>query len=303
MARKKASKVAEPVAPENAVAPQGLGMGGLGDFSEESLLEAVADTEAVKGTATGEDIRDAMGNKVPKLENIVVKHGGVVRYQFPDESLREKFVGVIVAYTYHNSFFGKPFEDREDGERPPCSSNDGVNIVRDAEDPQCEGGCSTCPKNRSGRDPAIRDAAFKLDRKEACNNYLSLAVALPGEDAPFRLRLSNQSFGPWAEYIQRIGTAGRFLPHEVATRFELVNKKGGGGSDFSVVKLSMADKEGRPLPPELREAFAKQALNFKALLQRIAQQDEPDEGGTTAREAASEARAEAKKSEGAPAAL
>lgn len=291
---------AKPVAQENAVAPQGLGMGGLGDFTAESLVDAVSKPgeDAPKGTATGEDIRDAMGNKRPKLESIVVKHGGVARFAMPDGELEEDFVGVIVAYTYHNSFFGKPFEDREDGERPPCSSNDGATIVRDAEEPQSDSGCALCTKNRAGRDPEIRNAAFDLDRKSACNNYLSLAVALPGQEVPLRLRLSNQSFGAWADYIQRIGTSGRFLPHEVATRFQLKNQNK-SGSDFSVLTLEFVGG----LPDALRTSFSGQAANYKALLQRTSL-DEGGEGGEpTAREAATAARADAAKSADTPAAL
>ena len=63
---------------EKALVPQtgGLGMGGLGDFTAESFEDSLVDTDGVKGSATGEDIRDAMGNVKPAIEVRSKRVGG-----------------------------------------------------------------------------------------------------------------------------------------------------------------------------------------------------------------------------------
>ena len=73
---------------EQALVPStGLDMGGLGEFTQESLLD-IAETsdETAKGSATGEEIRDAMGNVRPQLERVQVKGHGANLFQFADGS-------------------------------------------------------------------------------------------------------------------------------------------------------------------------------------------------------------------------
>lgn len=248
------------------LAPRGLGMGGLGGFADASEFEkAVKDSagDVGHGSATAEDIRDAMGNVIPKLEKVKVKHGGACLFQFPDNTKAEELVGAVVAYTFHNSFFDKAFEEREDGERPPCFSADGATVSDRAEGPK-HTDCGTCPRNRDATLKEAREAAFKAHRKEACNNYISLAVAIPGREVPVQIQLSNTSFKPWAAYIQSIGTQGRFRPHEVATRFKLVNRTGAGGSEYSVCHFELIGA----LPKDIAASFASQAGNYRNLLRR-----------------------------------
>lgn len=290
---------------EKALAPKGL-IGSLGDMDAAAFEEAVkaaAQQQEVKGSASAEDIRDAMGSVRPRLERVKVKHQGTNAFLFEgDQRLvqgSDGFVGVIVAHTFHNSLFTKPFEDHEEGDRPPCYSHDGVNVADGAESPQSPGGCTTCPRNRDARSREARDAAFDRPRtgeESACSNYLSFAVALPGRDVPVHLRVTYKSFRPWAEYVQRIGTDGRFRPYEVATRFKLRNIKD-GGNEYSVAEF---EKLG-PLPEVLREQFKRESPNYKALLQRAAQDRE--EPSDDAHAAAAQARNAAKAAEGQEAAL
>lgn len=286
---------------ETAVAPQGLGMGGLGHFgTADDFVKSLEGQEdaATHGTAEADDIRDAMGNVLPKLERVKVKHGGACIFQDEDDKRYDELVGAIIAYTYHNSYFDVPFEDREEGARPPCYSNDGVSIAPRAEAPESvNSGCTGCNRNRDATDREAREAAFDRHRKEACNNYLSLAVALPGREVPVHLQLSNSSFKPWAAYVQRIGTQGRFKIHEVGTRFTLKNRTGPGGSEFSVCEFTMLN----PLPQSLAENFASQAPNYRALLRREAERADADNADAEAAAAVGEARAtqDAAKAEGA----
>lgn len=258
---------------EKALAPKGLGMGGLGDFSEADLEKALVGADAPGGTATGDDIRDAMGNIRPKLETVKVKGHGANLFQREDGSQvpgEKGLLGVIVTYTRHNSWFAKSFEETDKGDLPACFSNDGANVAPGAEDSQSEKGCTVCPRNRDATDKDARDAAFDQDQRGKCNNYLSLCVALPGEEVPVRVRLTSSSFRNWAAYIQAIGTKGRFRTHEVATRITLQNVV--KDNEFSVAKF---EKVG-PLPEELRAQFDAQRENYRALLQRTAEKDERD---------------------------
>lgn len=257
---------------ENLPAPAGLGsLGGLGDFTPDSLVDATKDVQD-KGTATGEALRDAMGNVAPALDLVKVKGHGANLFLFPDESKvdgKEGLLGVVVAFTRHNSYFAKPFEDQEKGELPPCFSNDAVNIAGKAEEPQADS-CAVCPRNRDARDRAARDKAWDADSKETCHNYLSLAFALPGRDIPVRIRLTRQSFRAWARYVQDIGTVrGRYLPHEVVTLLTLENKKG-ANAEYSVAGFAFKGA----LPAEMRGAFAAQSEQYGAILRRDAEREE-----------------------------
>ena len=269
------------------VAKPSAGFGGFGDIDEKALRAQVEGSDVGKGSATAEDIRDAMGNTMPTLEKLKVKHGGACIFQFEDDTKVETVIGSVITYSYHNSFFDKPFEDREEGERPPCFSNDGVTISTQAEDPKSAGGCPTCTLNRDATDKEARTAAFDAKRKDVCRNYLSLAVALPGRDVPVLLRLSNTSFKPWAAYVQRIGTEGRFKPHEVVTEFSIVNRNGAGGSEYSVVHF----KKVGPLPSEIAAQFGEQAANYRSLLRRDADRPARDDEDADASLAVAEARA------------
>lgn len=279
---------------EKAVVQAGA-FGGLGDFTTESLVELAKGADAEKGTATAEEIRDAMGNVRPTLETVKIKGHGANLFLFADESKvdgDEGLTGVVVAYTRHNTCFGKPFDQKEEGEMPPCFSNDGETVAENAESPFATS-CSQCERNRDARTRACRDAAFELLSDEGagsgkvCNNYLSIAFALPGKDIPVRIRFTRQSFKSWAAYVQQIGTEGRYLPHEVVTTITLKNEKG-QKAEYSVAHFRCVG----PLPTTVRDSMNAQRANYRALLQRTA---EADDGEAEASEDAKEAVANAKK--------
>jgi len=288
---------------EKAVVVAGS-FGGLGDFTEQSLVEA-AETDASKGTATADDVREAMGNVRPTLETVKIKGHGANLYQFADESKvdgAKGLTGVVVAYTRHNSYFGKPFDQQEQGEMPPCFSNDGETTPENAETPESTA-CSQCPRNRDARMRGARDNAFSVLKEEGpskvCNNYLSIAFALPGKDIPVRIRFTRQSFKAWAADIQRIGTEGRYLPHEVVTKITLDNIKG-QRAEFSVANFKLVGA----LPEEMRASMEAQRGNYRALLQRTAEADEGEESASDdAKQAVAEAKKKAKKAEKKGAAL
>jgi len=224
---------------------------GLDNFETEEV------GAATQGTATSETVQQAMGNQLPKLPKLEVKHQGAVIFKEKDGAERtfQKLEGVVVAYSYHNSFFGVAFEQREQGQRPKCYSNDGVMISNNAPEPQAAS-CAVCPRNRDGeRGSETRKAAFEKDRKtECCNNYLSLIMIVKDQgEIPFRVQFPNSSFKTWAAYTQEIANMGKFQPHEVATSVTLTNKKQRGGSAaYSEGTFKMI----APLKVEIRPAFA-----------------------------------------------
>lgn len=265
-------------------------LGGLGGFDESSLTKAVKSAEVKHGTATADSIRDGLGNQAPKLERVKVKHGGACIFQFEDESRADELLGIIVAHTYKNVFFSKSFEEFEEGDRPDCFSRNGQDVAEGVEEPQAAR-CAVCPRNRNAPDKEARELAFDRPRKETCGNYLTLAVALPGRDIPVQIQFSQSAFKPFAAYVQKIGTQGRFQPHEVATRIKLQNRRGAGGSEYSVPEFAI---EG-PLPEELMKAFDAQAPAYRALLRQEAEATKSGSDAGEAKQALKEAKAAQKK--------
>jgi len=289
MAKKNEQPANEPANEEKAVAQVGLGMGGLGQFSDAAAFQkAIQESagEVAHGTATAAEIKDAMGKVKARLEPVKVKHGGVCLFQFPDGTKVPELRGVVVAYTYHNSFFQKAFDQREEGERPPCFSNDGSTVSDRAEKPQAKT-CGVCPLNCAADSKEARENAFGLNRSERCHNYLTLAVALPGQEVPVSVRLSNSSFKTWAAYCQAIGTRGRFLPYEVATLIKLANRTNQGGAEFSVAEFTNLG----PLPAELAKEMKARSVDYRSLLRNEAEKNQDGDGAGEAAAAVAAAKA------------
>jgi hypothetical protein len=254
-----------------------------------------------KGTATGSDMREAMGNVKPQLEIVKVKGHGANLFQMGDDTQVQGntgLVGVVVAFTRHNSYWDSEYGTTEAGELPPCFSNDGASVASNAESPQSEKGCASCPRNRDAKQKDAREAAFeslKTQTKQSpqvCTNYLSVALAMPGRDVPVRVRFTAQAFKEWARYIQEVGTVrGRLQPHEVVTHITLDNKKGPHG-EFSVPKFAFKGA----LPMEMRSSFDAQRVQYTGLLRRDAENEGREESASDeARAAASNAKADAEK--------
>ncbi len=245
------------------------------------------------GTATGEDVRDALTGE-PRLQNIKVVHQGGVFSMPGDETVKE-FTAIIMANTQRNAKFPKAFDDVGEGDdnKPLCFSHDGTNIADDVG--EREGterqatSCAECKLNRNARDRSARNHAFEeLNRKQTCNNYVSLVVQLFDDagtllDMGYRLDLSNSSFKNWNDYVQGIGTRGRFKPRQVVTKFTLAKESGASGV-FSRVKF---EKIGA-VPEPLWDAIDQRHEGYMALLRRSGFAQEHQ--GSDAREAAEAAK-------------
>lgn len=254
-----------------------------------------------QGTATSETFKQALGNQVPKLPRIEVKHAGatVFKRKGGDQKF-DKLTGVIVAFTKHNSFFGKPFEEAAAGERPKCYSNDGIKIASSATEPQAPG-CAVCPRNRDGeKGSATRKAAFEQDRKTgACNNYLTVLMIVKGMgDIPFAIQFPNTSFDAWAAYAQDLLAQGKFQPHEVVTELSLFEKKKPGWKNSASVAVF---KKIVAIPADKRSSYADANKSWTSYLQE--RSDHAAEGGAGNEGTAADAVKRAKAAEGQPAGL
>lgn len=264
--------------------------------------------EEAPGSATGQDVREALTGE-PRLQAVKVVHQGGV-FNLPGDEAVKKFTGIIVAHTQRNAKFAKSFEeaDGDDDNQPVCYSYDGTNIAdevgtREGTERQADS-CAGCKLNRNARDRSAREHAFEeLERKQTCNNYLSLVVQVFGDDGQlvdigYRLDLSNSSFRNWNEYAQGIGTRGRYKPREVITEFSLAKDKGPGGIEFCRVEFTKVGV----VPAAARPAVDKRHETYMAILRRIgfAQHSEPSDD---ARDAAKAARKAAEKSAGEEAGL
>jgi hypothetical protein len=271
----------------------------MGDFTADALKQMVQEAaeSGAKGTATGESMRDAMGGQRPKLDRVKVIHNGAAMFRRGEVKL-EGMLGVIVAHTFHNTWFAKPFDEHEEGDRPPCSSPDAVSITVGAAEPQSPGGCAVCPRNRGARDTSARRAAFDRDRKECCSNYLSLAVLLPGEEIPVVVQFPQGSFRNWADFVQLIGSKHRCKPSEVLTKISLKNLRKDGGEtsigQFEMVGPLPRAKEGEA--PKFGDLVAAQTEAYTAILRREANDEtRSQESAGSASDAVREAKAAAEK--------
>jgi len=254
----------------------------LGDLDEKALRALVTQQEGVRGSATAEDIRDALGGQLPRLEKIkVIAQAGT--FKFEDDEIATSLTGVIAAHTYRNARYDTAFEEREEGAMPDCFSNDGVHVAADVEAPKAAN-CRVCRINRGAPwGSEARQAAFEADRDETCSNYLVLAVSLPGVEFPYEVRLSQASFKNWGTYVQRIGSRGRFLPCEVATKLSLSVKH--GVADYTVCGFEMLG----PLPAELATRFRANQENILAALRRSGPRHDDGPSDADAARAAKEA--------------
>jgi len=163
---------------EKAVAVS-TGFVGLGDLDEKALVDAAKAAADERGTASADSIRAGMGNQSPRLERFKVKHGGACIIIDEGGKRYDGLTGVVVAFTYRNVWFSKPFEEHQEGELPDCFADDAIHVSPRAANPQAPS-CVTCPRNRDAREKAAREAAFARDRNECCGNYLAFALGLPG---------------------------------------------------------------------------------------------------------------------------
>jgi hypothetical protein len=215
-----------------------------------------------RGSATGADIREQMAGE-PRLEQVKVVHAGGM-FELPGGDSVKEFSAIVLAATLRNAKFLKPADEvgEDEENRPECFSVDGVVPSAASPDRKCAT-CTGCHFNRAAKDPEARNAAWEKPRKETCGNFLSLAVLLPGSTVPYHLRFSSSAFKAWDTFVQRIGTRGSWLPHEVVAKFTLEKKKNGPNT-YSVPVIELVG----PIAKEHRAAFAQMREEYLALLRR-----------------------------------
>jgi hypothetical protein len=259
-------------------------------MSDAERFRAMLEQDA-KGEATADEIREQLGDSAPEIEAIEIKHQGANLIQFPDgETVQGKdgITCVILASTFHNAHYAEGFDEGEPGERPDCKSADAVTIDADIESPKAEN-CASCPLNRAALSDDARESAFARDRDECCNNSLTLILAIPGHQMPYKLKLSVKSQQAFRKYATRVGSKTRFLLHEVATQltFEAVGKFKHSEARFSMLGA---------LPEPLREANREASAGYLSYLRRTANRSKTESAEDEAKAAARKAAKGAEKS-------
>lgn len=252
-------------------------------MSDAERFRAMLETDA-KGEATADEIRDQLGDAVPEIESIEIKHQGANLIQFPDGDTvqgKDGITCVILASTFHNAHYAEGFDESEPGERPDCKASDAVSVDGDIESPKAEN-CASCPLNRAALSDDAREAAFARDRGECCNNSLTLILAIPGHQMPYKLKLSVKSQSAFRKYATRVGSKTRFLLHEVATQltFAAVGKFKHSEAAFKMLGS---------LPENLREANREASAGYLAFLRRTATMTKGDSAEDQAKAAARKA--------------
>lgn len=126
----------------------------------------------------GDALSSNMEGVIPQLPLIKILHAGALSFMMPNEELVKGFEGIIVDHTPANAFWSAGFgEDAEMGNRPDCSSLNGIQSLDGKSCTQCEHNAFGSATKRDG----------SKARGKACKNMKRLAILLPGHSFPYRL--------------------------------------------------------------------------------------------------------------------
>jgi hypothetical protein len=206
-------------------------------------------------------------------------------------------------------YYEGKFEEGADT-KPTCFSNDGHGPDPDATKPQCDT-CAMCPQNQWGS--RITDSGKKA---RACSDSRRLAIAAVDTlDDPMLLRVPATSIKTLAEYAKQLKVRGKSLP-EVLTRLSFTpgvafpslefEPKGLLGDEIlaSVAEVRSGDLVAqiigmedapRPAAPKPAPLPVIEKAEPKPVLTAVVEDDEEDDAGLAAAQAAlEEAKAKAK---------
>lgn len=151
---------------------------------------------------------------------------------------------VILASHPTNILWGRPFGERQKGERPVCRSLDGEEGVDTDGEIHV---CATCPNNQFGED----------GQRKRCSNKRQLYVLRQGDVLPVLLTLPPSALSAYDRYRGRVRLALKRPMYSVLTRIRLTNKV----SDVSHAEYSVPVFEAVGILPEDEarrvEAFAR----------------------------------------------
>lgn len=194
---------------------------------EASKLKLQETVEAMKRTM--EALRGA--SEIPVM-HVRVPAGGTKAFEFPGETADspeyvKEFEGVILAASFINAYWDKPFGVEGSNKSPVCSSRDGISGW---DQEGAEHACKTCPWNRMGS----KDGG----RGKACRNMVQLLVLIDGEPLPVEIKVPTMSVGNYAQYVAGTLAVRSLQPWQVSTKFSLAKATNANGIDYSQIMFS-----------------------------------------------------------------
>lgn len=170
-------------------------------------------------------------SEIPVM-HVRVPAGGAKAFEFPGETpdspdYVKEFEGVILAASFVNAYWDKPYGTEGSNKSPICSSRDGISGW---DQEGAERACKTCPYNRMGS----RDGG----RGKACRNMVQLLVLIDGEPLPVEVRVPTMSVGNYAQYVAGTLAVRNLQPWQVSTKFTLAKATNSNGIDYSQIMFS-----------------------------------------------------------------
>lgn len=195
---------------------------------------------------TLDDLRDIMSRKLFGVISIAPAGAGTFKVLEPcaDEVTNgvAEVECVILASHPMNILWGKPFGERQKGERPICRSMNGDEGVDESGEIHS---CADCPNNQFGED----------GQRKRCSNKRQLYVLRQGDVLPMLLTLPPSALSSYDRYRGRVRLTLKRSMFSVLTRIKLTNKT----SDVSHAEYSVPVFEAVGLLPE---AEAKRVEEF-----------------------------------------
>lgn len=195
---------------------------------------------------TLDDLRDIMSRKLFGVISIAPAGAGTFKVLEPcaDEVTNgiSEIECVILASHPMNILWGKPFGERQKGERPICRSMNGDEGIDDGGEIH---NCADCPNNQFGED----------GQRKKCSNKRQLYVLRQGDVLPMLLTLPPSALSAYDRYRGRVRLSLKRSMFSVLTHIKLTNKT----SDLSHAEYSVPVFEAIGLLPE---AEAKRVEEF-----------------------------------------
>ena len=174
------------------------------------------------------DLRENMEGVIPRLPQISILHQGK-KFQFPDDTTKDRFKGVIIDTHPVNAYWEKSFQESGGGTPPDCYSLDGIKPSPLAPAPQSDY-CATCPWNKYGTD----------GRGKKCKNMRRLHILFEGEMLPKRLTLPPSSLKSYDTFATMLTDKG--IPYPLAiVEFWLKEAQNKDGIKYAEVQFNLID--------------------------------------------------------------
>lgn len=153
-------------------------------------------------------LRDTLGPgglKFSDLDVLTVPSKGSTSWELPEGGGGSALEGVILAAQTRRTFYAVPYEEAEEGQKPDCSSSDGITGEGDP-----GGDCATCPLAQFGED----------GERPRCSEERRLLFLKDGDALPVIVKVPGTGLAPFRKYCAQLVRVGKPL-FGVRTRLTL----------------------------------------------------------------------------------